>query len=366
MHAGGLAKALLRRRPDLRIEAVGGQHLKDAGANVLHDTVTRATFGLKAFGRAFEVMALLRQLRRRWREHGPPRLVVCCDSWTMNKHVLKLARTFGCRTMYYVSPQVWASREGRVRRMATLIDKLACILPFEEAWLRERGVDATFVGHPLFDELPDTPPTFDEAEHFPNRPPRIALNFGSRLGTAKANLPPMLEVRRLISDAFAHAKFVTPTVPATDAYVREQAGDMFHVEQNGFDDVMADADLAITVSGTATLHTAAHGVPMLIVFRGPRLLWHLVGRHIVKTRTYGLVNLLHPERKHVAPEFIPWFGDPRPIATKALELLENPDLLAKQRRELARVVDPLRQKGAGDNAAVIALELLDATGQAET
>ena len=222
-HAGGLVRSLLEQRPGLQIEAVGGHGVEAAGATLLQDTVTKAAFGLRAFGRAFEVAAMLRRLRRRWEADGPPGLVVCCDSWTLNKHVLGLARRFGCRTFYYVSPQVWASREGRVRRMATLIDRLACILPFEEQWLRDRGVNATFVGHPLFDELPDGPPEFDPAAHFPNRPPRVAVNFGSRLGVARQNLPPLMEVVGLIRDRHPAATFVTPVVPATADYVRSAA-----------------------------------------------------------------------------------------------------------------------------------------------
>ena len=358
MHAGGLIRALGQKRPELVVDAIGGSHVAAAGANRLFDTVARATFGLRSFGRVFEMSAMLRQVRRRWEVSGPPRLVVCCDSWTLNKHVLALARRFGCRTMYYVSPQVWASREGRVARMAQLIDKVACILPFEEEWLRQRGIDATFVGHPLFDELPESPPAFDPERHFPNRPPRIALNFGSRRGTARANLGPLLEAARRVRRAHPQATFISPTVAATDAMVRERAGEWVEIVQGDFDGAVAGCDLAITVSGTATLHTAAHGVPMVFVYRAGRLLWNALGRHIIKTRTYGLVNLLHPSRQHVVPEFIPWFGDPEPVAEAALRLLDPPTL-ARTRAALAEVVDPLRHKGAGENAARIALQLLN-------
>lgn len=362
MHAGGLARSLRKLRPQLKLEAIGGRYLREAGVEVLQDTVTKAAFGLRAFGRAFEVAALLRKLRRRWDLQGPPKLVICCDSWTMNKHVLALAREFGCQTMYYVSPQVWASREGRVEKMAQLVDRLACILPFEEQWLRDRGVHATFVGHPLFDELPDKSPDFPENERFPNRPPRIALNFGSRLGVARANLPPMLKAVSLIFQAFPAASFVTPVVPATAAYVREAVGERIEVSDD-FDNALSGCDLAITVSGTATLHTAAHGVPMVVVYRGNPLLWHGIGRFLIKTRTFALVNLLHPARQRVVEEFIPWFGDPEPVAKAAVTLLQDPATLAAQRAKLAEVVDPLRKKGAGENAARIALELLDGEKQ---
>ena len=351
MHAGGLVRNLLRLRPQLRVEAVGGGRLRAAGATVLHDSVARATFGLRAFGRAGEVWRMLRALRRRWRRDGPPRVVVACDSWTMNKHVLALARGFGCRTMYYVSPQVWASRPGRARRMAALTDAVACILPFEEAWLRERGVNATFVGHPLFDDLPATPP---KSEH--DGPPRVAVNFGSRLGTARANLPGMLAVVGAMRRAVPGVTFATPVVPATAALVRGHAGGI--EIRDDFDAAVAGCDLALTVSGTSTLHTAAHGVPMVVVYRANRPLWETLGRRIITTRTFALVNLLHPRREHVVPEFVPWFGDPRPVADAAISLLTDPAARADQRARLAEVVDPLRGGGAGERAARMALALM--------
>ena len=364
-HLAKLARAVGALRPDVRLEGVGGASMREAGVQVHHETVRRARFGLGAFLRASEVLRMLRWTRRHFREHAPPDLMVCCDSWTMNKHFLSIAREHGVPTLYYVSPQVWASRKGRVRRMRRDIDRMAVILPFEEPSLRERGIDATFVGHPLFDELPPAPPPFDGSRHFPNRPPVIALNAGSRRKVARDNFPLQLEVARRIRSEFPQATFVSPTVAATHAIVAGAAAglDWVSVRQDAFEEAVGDSDACVCVSGTATLHTAALGVPLVAVYRVPRIGWELLGRWIVKTRTFALVNWLHPRREHVVPEVIPWFGDPRPVAETVLDWLRHPEKLAQQRAAQAAVVDPLRKKGASENTANIVVEMLETGGK---
>ena len=334
--------------------------MRGAGVALWHESVKKSRMGLGAFLRAGEVLGVLRRTRRRFKADGPPQLMVCCDSWTMNKHFLAVAKEFGVKTLYYVSPQVWASREGRVARMRKLIDKMAVILPFEEQWLRDRGLDATFVGHPLFDDLPSEPPAFDAATHFPNRPPVIALPAGSRRKVAADNLPKMLAVADLIRDKFPDAAFVSPTVESTHAAVAAWADGRpwLTVKRDAFDELVGAADACVCVSGTATLHTAALGVPLVAVYSASRVLWEMIGKRLIKTRTFALVNWLHPTRTHVVPEFVPWFGDPHPVADQVIDWLSDPAKLAAKRAELAAVVDPLRQKGAGENAARIAAGML--------
>ncbi len=356
MHAGGLTRSLLAQRPSLQIAGIGGPKLAAGGADVWHDTVSKARFGLTSFLRAGEVLKMLKDLRRRWQRDGAPRLVIGCDSWTMNKHVLKLAREFGASGMYYISPQVWASREGRVKKLAELTKAVACILPFEEQWLRDRGVNATFVGHPLFDHV-GTPLT--DGVRFPDRPPHIALNAGSRQNVTKSHLPGLLAAAETLRSLYPGSTFVSPVVPATEQLVRDAAPDYIDVRLDAFDEVIADCDLALTLSGTATLQTAAYHVPMVVVYRANRVLWETIGRVLIKTDTFSLVNLLHPRREHVVHELIPWNGKPEPLVAQAQKLLDDPAALRKQRRDLADVVEPLRKRGAGDAAAVMALGLLD-------
>src|ERR1700689_4962623 len=146
--AAGFVRALKQIDPTIIIEGLGGPAMKAAGAVIHHDTVAHAAMGLRAFLRAAEIRRLL-SWTREYYQKTPPDLHVCVDSWTMNCNFAKLARELGKPVLYYVAPQAWASRPGRVKRMRKYIDRLACILPFEEEWFTTRGVPAKFVGHPL-------------------------------------------------------------------------------------------------------------------------------------------------------------------------------------------------------------------------
>ncbi|HQY88122.1 MAG TPA: hypothetical protein PK402_05650, partial [Tepidisphaeraceae bacterium] len=297
-----------------------------------------------------------------------PDLHICCDSWTMNKHFALLAKSMGVPVLYYIAPQAWASRESRVKKLAQIADKLACILPFEEKWFRERGVDATFVGHPLFDELKidwnrfDSDPPID----FSSRRPMIALPCGSRKGVARANFPRQLEVARQIRNVFPKAQFVVPTTDATHEVVLSYLSNMDYVvpKKNSFDAVIPLCDLAITTSGTATLHIAAHGVPMLIVYAGNPVLWHSFGKYMIRTRTFGLVNLLANDGRddpssHICPEFIPWYGSVEPVARRAIEMLKNPSILSDQKSKMRAMIQEIAKPGASERVAQMALDLIN-------
>lgn len=356
MHAANLVRAMLRRDPTLEVHALGGDALRAAGATVHHDTVRGAKMGLGAFSRYFEVRRLL-DWTRRFYDTTPPDLHLCCDSWTMNVHFARLARSRGAKVMYHIAPQTWASRERRVRELARLTDAVACILPFEQAYFRSHGVNATYVGHPLFDEI--------QIPRVEPDPHRIALPCGSRASVVRANLPRQIEVARRLRESMPVLRFVIPTTATTHDLVRELVGQDASIElvREAFEQAVAPCALAVTVSGTATLHVAALGVPMLVVYHGSPLLWHLLGRWLIRTRTFALVNVIaldgaDDRSRHVVPEYIPWNGPVGPVVQHALSMLRDPSKLDAQRQQLARVVDTVREPGASDRAAQLAMSLL--------
>jgi lipid-A-disaccharide synthase len=369
-HAAHLIRSLRQLDPTLIIEGLGGSEMRAAGAVIHHETVKSAAMGFSAALRAPEVLRLLRWTRNHFQQHRPD-LQICCDSWGMNSYFAKAAHSAGIPVLYYIAPQVWASREGRVKRLRKWVDQLACILPFEEAYFRGHGVRATFVGHPLFDELPARQPR-QVAANFGDRPPVVGLLPGSRRGEAAKNLPAMLRVAERIRQRFPGVKFLVPTTAGTDAVVRElvagQAAGPTDVEcrENAFDEVVPLCDLCITVSGTATLHVAGHLVPMLVVYRLSPITWHGFGRWMVRTRTFALVNLLSEGRRHIVPEFIPWFGEPEPVAEKAIALLADPALRSAQVDQLARLIASLDKTGASMNVAKLAMKMISQSPNDET
>jgi lipid-A-disaccharide synthase len=320
--------------------------------------------GFSAVWRAPEVFRLLRWTRNHFKTHRPD-LQICCDSWGMNNYFARLAHELRIPVLYYIAPQVWASREGRVRKLRRWVDQLACILPFEEEYFRGHGVRATFVGHPLFDQLPIRPPR-DLEISFKDRPPIVGLLPGSRRGEAQKNFPAMLDVADRIRRRFPGVKFLVPTTAGTDPVVRwllngsvNTRPDDLELRENAFDEVVPLCDLCITVSGTATLHLAGHLVPMLVVYRVNPLIWHGFGRWMVRTRTFALVNLLNEGRRHIVPEFVPWFGDPDPVADAAIEFLLSPQRRTQQVDQLAEMISALDKPGASMNVAKMALGMIE-------
>jgi lipid-A-disaccharide synthase len=267
--------------------------------------------------------------------------------------------------LYYIAPQLWASREGRMRKMREVVNKLACILPFEEGYFRGHGVNATFVGHPLFDELPQDrsrPP----GPHFPELPPVIGIVPGSRRGEVKANLSHLLDVARRMLAVFPAARFLIPTTSAVDEMVRREVSEslpigsgQIEIAMNQFDSLIPRCDLVLCKSGTSTLHVAAWGVPMIVVYRINPVLWHAAGRWVIKTKKIALVNIL-AGNIDLVPEFVPWYGSNQPVAELAIRFLQTPGMLAQQRKRLEALIATLDKRGASANVAGMAMEMIRA------
>ncbi len=373
-HAAALVRSLKRLDPDIQIEGLGGPQMRQAGALVHQETTGKAAMSWQAATRTLEMWRLLQWTKRYFDRH-PPDLLICIDSFAMNFHFAKAARRRGIPVLGYIAPQLWASREGRMKKLRAAVNRVACILPFEEPYLRGHGVEATFVGHPLFDELPPHRQGETGVSRFPERPAVVGLMPGSRRMEAVQNFPHLLDVAGQILRQYPDASFLVPTTAATDPVVREhlrrleQGGGAeaalagrIECELEGFDRLVPQCDLCITKSGTSTLHIAGHGVPMIVVYRASRVLWHLLGRWIVKTRTFSLVNLLSDRNDPIVPEFIPWYGSNEPVTREALEHLRDPTRLERQRDRLAELMQRLDRPGASMNVARLAMEMIQSAG----
>ncbi|HWB52872.1 MAG TPA: hypothetical protein VG722_01725 [Tepidisphaeraceae bacterium] len=366
-HASFLVQSLRKLRPTLKFEGIGGEKMRQAGVTIHHESASRAAMGWRAALRAREVSRWLRWTDDYYREHKPA-LHICCDSWSMNWRFARLARHHGVPVLYYIAPQTWASREGRIKKIRQYVDKLACILPFEEQYFRNHGIDATFVGHPLFDELQrmrndeckmqNVNPSFEPDSA--TSAPTIGILPGSRRGIAAHNYPHQLDVARQIREVFPEARFRVPTTSATHATVTRLSSDFpgLEIQPDNFDSAVPACDFCITVSGTAALHVAAFGIPFVVVYRVNPWHWHLVGRWVVKTRTYSLVNILSGRPEKIVPEFIPWYGSNKEVADRVIDYLQHPEKMTEQQRQLAEVLRSIDRPGASMNVARMALEML--------
>ncbi|HTL28398.1 MAG TPA: lipid-A-disaccharide synthase [Tepidisphaeraceae bacterium] len=374
-HAAALIRSLKSMEPDVIIEGLGGPQMQSAGANLLHNTVTGAAMGWRGALRALEVARWMKQVRAHYQSNKPD-LHICIDSSAMNLPFAKLAKSFGVPVLYYIAPQLWASREGRMNKLRRDVDAVASIVPFEEPYFRQHGVNATFVGHPLFDQI-SAPHARDGEARFPDHPPIVGVIPGSRKSEVKQNLPHLIEVAKRIRDEFPNARFLIPTTPAVHSTVLEfmekhsgssflvhlndnlpKARGPFTIKQDAFDEFVPQCDLCLTKSGTSTVHVAAYHVPMIVVYRINPILWHLAARWLIKTKKIAMVNILAGQIDLV-PEFIPWYGSNEPVAKCAIDLLNHPEKLEEQRRKLRELMATLDKPGASMNAAKLAIELMD-------
>jgi lipid-A-disaccharide synthase len=370
-HAAELIRSLRQLDPEIQIDGIGGARMAGAGANIIYESVGNAAMGWRGALRAVEVIGLLRQTRKRYEDPElRPDLHVCIDSSAMNLPFAKMAKSMNVPVLYYVAPQLWASREGRMRKLRADVDRVACILPFEEQYYRQHGIDATYVGHPLFDELPDASERDTrDGPRFPDAPPVIGIVPGSRRSEVIANLPHLLEVADAIRAQFPAARFLIPTTGAVDPIVIEMLSkqpntDHFEHAIDSIDQFMPQCDLCLCKSGTSTLHVAAYAVPMIVVYRMSPLMWHGLARWVVKTKKIALVNIL-AGNVELVPEFVPWYGSNDSVIDCALEFLRDPSKLTAQKQKLRDLIRGLDRRGASMNTAKIAMEMMDRSATPE-
>jgi lipid-A-disaccharide synthase len=300
-------------------------------------------------------------LCRRALNERRPDLVVPVDFGGFNLYLCRAAAARGVPTFYYIPPQVWAHGRYRAKKLRKWTDRVGYIYPFERGLYRDYGVEAEYVGHPLFDELARRPPSAQVVEGLRKRfgPNLIAVFPGSRRQEVRATMPVIGEACRRLARRVPEAAFAVLAGPK----VREAAAELLSGGPTGMelvDDVRPvelarAARLCLTKSGTITLEIASQGTPMVIFYRASPLVGFL-GYGLSHVPYFGLINLLAgriicPERAMTAPE-------PRWLAEAALRLLEDADAYDGCRRAVARALEGFAQPGASERAALSALSLV--------
>ena len=358
-HCAGLITALRKMGYDnIEFVGVGGPKMAQAGCKLLQDTVNKAVMIYKAISHIGHYYKLIKSVTH-YLKMSYVDLVVVCDSPSYNFNIAKAAKKIGIKTLFYVAPQLWAWGGWRIRKLRKYCDKLCCILPFEQDWFAGGGMNAVFVGNPLLDELKISLSQGKTYKDFEPKNLRLALMPGSRAAEIQSLWRPMQQIALRLKEKYAAATFVTVAVDTE----REQL--LRAAQMPGFEcqytigavsDTVGDCDFALAASGSVTLQVAAVGCPMVIMYQSSRILWHLAGRFIVKTRYLSLVNIL--AGRELVPEFMPYFTSIEPIVDTIERLLEDKDRLAQTSGELIRLVRPLAEKKAGEETAKIVVEML--------
>lgn len=346
----------LRARVALEVVGLGGERLAGEGALLLAHARDLAVVGL------VEVVRHLPYFRRVYGDvlaevdRRRPDVAVLVDYPDFNLRLARALKARGVPVVYYVSPQVWAWRRGRIRDIRETVTRMVVLFPFEETLYREAGVPVTFVGHPLVDVVRPPPDraAFLAGLGLDAARPVIALLPGSRRKEVAHNLPGIAAAARLLARRRADLQFALAVAPALDAAPLRAAFDGARVTivEGATHGVLSASQAAIVASGTATVEAALLGVPMVVVYRLSALTYHL-GRRFVRVPHVAMANLIAGRR--VVPELIQAEFTPERVAVEALRLL-GPDG-EEVRAGLAEVRQRLGPPGASRRAAEAVLEV---------
>ncbi len=296
LHAASLIKELRAKDPEITVTSIGGVRMQEVSTHFIYNLVSVGAVGFSEPFKHFFLWLKLIRLIRRYMEERRPACVIAVDFYGFNHQVLGLAAHRKIPAFYYISPQVWASRAGRAAKIAKLTREIFVIFPFEEGLYKKVRGNATFVGHPLLDIMPQPEPRVAAPE---NGEWRIGILPGSRKTEIYRHLPLFVKAFYRIKEVHPRAKaylFAVPEfpdeniVPALEGVEKYWSKDIEIVREKDYK-VRAQLDFAFTCSGTATLENALLGVPMAVAYRMPKLTFEIAKR-VVKTPYISLVNIL--------------------------------------------------------------------------
>ena len=368
LYAAALAREIRALEPDAAITGFGGERLRAAGAALISDfsglSVTGLLEAARVLPRSYAIYKRLVADATRTR----PDVFVAIDFPDFNLRLARAMRSLDVPVVYYVSPQIWAWRKGRMKSMKRLAERVLVIFPFEEDIYKAAGVPVTFVGHPLL-ELTGTP---QPRERFLARyglepaDPIVALLPGSRRNEVREILPGLARAARLIQQAIPRVQFVVARAP----HLADELFAPLHAQAAGSpltvaivdghaDEVLAAASVALVASGTVTVQAALHECPMVVVYRLSALTYRL-GRPFVHVDTFAMANLVAGRK--VVPELIQDDFTPESVAREALKVLNDPAAAARVRLDLRAVRAKLGDPGASNRAAQAIVEVARRAG----
>ena len=367
LHGARLVTAMKAGRPGLSFCGMGGRELAAAGVDILFEARKIAVVGIvEVFSHLPDILAARRVLRETLAQERPA-LLILIDFPDFNLMLAKYAKKLGIPVFYYISPQVWAWRSGRVRTISQRVDRIGVILPFEEEFYRDRGVAAHYVGHPLLDSVHSSVSREEFCRSQAIDPDHICIGLlpGSRKKEIISLLPTLLQAaKRLAEKNPKKVVFLIPLASTiSEKEIRDNGLDEFgqgldlHLVRENRHEMMAACDAAVVVSGTVTLELAILNTPMVVVYKvSPRT--YALGKLLVNKELnhFSLVNLI--AGKEVVPELLQEEVTPERIEKELASILLQPERREVMLQGLSYVQERLGKAGASEKAAQLALSLL--------
>jgi lipid-A-disaccharide synthase len=360
LYAAALVQALKRREPDIDVFGLGGERFAAAGGRLVEDfhglAVTGLTEALSVIPRSFQTM---KRLVRAAQEQKPDALVVI-DYPDFNFRLMSRVKRLGIPVIYYISPQLWAWRPGRIRQMKRHVDRVLPIFPFEPAIYEQQGMDVRFVGHPLIDlaKPAQDRDTFLKRLKLDPAKPVLALLPGSRTNELARLAPVMAQAVPQIAAQVPGVQFVIARAPNLGDHLYEPfglGGVPIRIVNTQTDDVLNACDAVITASGTATVQAALYGKPMVVLYQLSPMTYRL-GIHLAKVDMYAMVNLIAGRR--IVVELIQDACTAGAVATEAVRLMTD----RPYRDEMIAALEDVRRQlggpGASDRAADAVLDVI--------
>jgi len=359
LHGSRLVTAMRKRDNALFFCGIGGQALKAAGVRVLVDASELSVVGItEAFSKIPSLLKGIAVAKKTLKKLHPD-LLILIDFPDFNLNVAAFAKKLEIPVLYYISPQIWAWRPGRVKKIGKLVDHVAVILPFEENFYRKHEIPVTFVGHPLLDtNLDYRKEAFQKPE---NDISVIGLLPGSRDREIARHLPIMLGAAKILLKRIKNVKFIISLAPDMKRkYVEEivnkhKVSADFEIVAGHVRKIFERSKFVVAASGTVTLESAISGTPMVIIYKvSPITCW--LGRTMVRVKHIGLVNLI--AGKKIVPELLQDQASPVRIADTVFNMLNDASGLERLRLELLKIKDTLGGPGASGRVADIAVGML--------
>ena len=360
LHAGAVLERLRERRPSVEAFGLGGASLGAAGlAALVPQSELAIAGGVEVLRSAPRILRAYRTLRRALRERHPD-LAILVDSPDLNLPLASVARRLGIPVLYYVAPQVWAWRFGRVRKLRRRVDRVCVIFPFEEPLLREARVPAIFVGHPLVDRFQDfseklEPERVAHSLGLDLERPILGLLPGSRRNEVERNLPPMIETAELLRGAFPELQVILMRAPNLAAH--EPGAELpahVHEVQGRTHEAMAIATCLLAAPGTVTVEAALLRTPIVVTHTLNRLSFEFA-RRVTRVASSCMLNLI--AEAGVVPERLQEQARPAALASLLGRLIRNPRARDEMRSRLSAATARLGRPGAAERVAEIAIGL---------